>query len=114
MDVNTLILYWYYRRSKKRKTRRIHWVHPILRQRQSVGGFYTLMSSLREDDTKFYTYFRMSKDTFDFLLQRLDTDLRKQDTCMRKAISPEEKLAITIRQEKLIILFIILIYWLYL
>ena len=95
MDVNTLILYWYYRRYKRRK--RIHWVHPILRQRESFGAFHTLISSLREDDSKFYTYFRMSIDTFDYLLHKLDTDLKKQDTNMRNAISPKEKLAITIR-----------------
>jgi hypothetical protein len=36
----------------------------------------------------------MSVSTFDFLLRRVERDLTKQNTSMRRNISPEEKLAI--------------------
>jgi hypothetical protein len=36
----------------------------------------------------------MSMSTFDFLSRRVERDLAKQNTSMRRSISPEEKLAI--------------------
>ncbi|KAF9816544.1 hypothetical protein SFRURICE_010703 [Spodoptera frugiperda] len=95
MDVNTfLIFYWYYRR---RQRNRRFWVHPILTQRSNLGIFRNLMSDLRRDESKFFNYFRMSMTTFDDLLKRVNEDLKKHDTNMRKSITPEEKLAICLR-----------------
>lgn len=95
MDVNTfLIFYWYYRR---RQRNRRFWVHPILTQRSNLGIFRNLMNDLRRDESKFCNYFRMSMTTFDDLLKRVNEDLKKRDTNMRKSITPEEKLAICLR-----------------
>ncbi|XP_060810720.1 uncharacterized protein LOC132904419 [Amyelois transitella] len=55
------------------------------------------MSDLRRDESKFFNYFRMSMTTFDDLLKRVNEDLKKHDTNMRKSITPEEKLAICLR-----------------
>ena len=40
--------------------------------------------------------FRMSHETFTYLCQQLSTALRRQDTTMRKAISVEQRLAVTL------------------
>jgi hypothetical protein len=50
----------------KRK-RSLH-VHSLLRDHLEKGLFYILHDNLRQDDRKFYQYFRMSKTSFDELL----------------------------------------------
>lgn len=39
----------------------------------------------------------MSKNTFDFLLNELNSELQKKDTAMRKSIPSVERLAMTLR-----------------
>lgn len=73
------------------------WVHPIVAARYHKGAFRNLMVQLRQDDTKFFNYFRMSASSFDELLGLVQHDLQKQDTSFRQSISPEEKLAICLR-----------------
>ncbi|XP_050676907.1 uncharacterized protein LOC126979766 [Leptidea sinapis] len=91
MDV--VVLYWYYRRLRRRKPRR-YWIHPLLRQRFCRGA---VVRQLKEDESKFFTYFRMTTSTFDDLLKRLEKDLKKKDTNWRKSLCPEVKLAIFLR-----------------
>lgn len=62
------------RRRKKRKTRTI-WIDPFLSARKSNGKFYCDYERLRKNPKKFRTYFRMSIDTFDQLLERLHNSL---------------------------------------
>ena len=78
------------------KKRRI-WVHPTLQRRLTEGEFHTLFPQLLEDDTRFHQYFRMSKEQFQILLCKIDSDLVKQDTSFRAAISPRERLAVCLR-----------------
>jgi hypothetical protein len=62
MNLNTFILiYWYnkYRQPQRISNRRF-WVHPIVRQRNILSSFNTLMCQSRQDETKFFNYFRMS------------------------------------------------------
>ena len=88
---------------KRRRQRRAaiknrkYWVHPLIQMRYIEGAFYTLFDKLRNDETKFFKYFRMSIVTFDYLLARLDDGIRRQDTHMRNCIPSKEKLALTIR-----------------
>lgn len=77
-------------RKKKRK-----WVHEINLKRQEYGEFHHLFPDLLEDEQKFFKYFRMSSEKFYDLLKILD--IQKQDTTFRKAISAEEKLALTLK-----------------
>ena len=53
------------------------------------------MPQLRKDEKRFYIYFRMTIACFDELLHLIENDIRKLDTNYREAISPEERLAIT-------------------
>ncbi|XP_052747354.1 uncharacterized protein LOC128199910 isoform X1 [Bicyclus anynana] len=92
MDDEIVVLWWYLNR---RQNKRKHWVHPILRERFSLGTFETLMGELRRDESKFFNYFRMTATTFDDLLGRLD--IRVRDTSFRECICPEQRLAICLR-----------------
>lgn len=77
---------------KKRK-----WIHDINLDRHTYGEFHTLMPQLLKDSKRFYIYFRMPNDYFEEILNFIKEDIRKQDTNYREAISPEERLAITLR-----------------
>ena len=60
-----------YLRWRYRKRAREYWVHPLVTLRYMEGSFYTLYEKHRNQDSKFYNYFRMSIQTFDFLVDRV-------------------------------------------
>ncbi|KAJ8875163.1 hypothetical protein PR048_023058 [Dryococelus australis] len=64
--------------------------------RPIAGAFVTLYSELRGDEKKFFNYFRMTRATFDELLNRLSPVLAKHNSEMRDAISPTEQLAVSL------------------
>ena len=94
---NILCLYLLYLRKKKKRQRRIHWMHPLNLQRDTHGTFVILFEDLKADEEKFFNYFRMSPSTFDELLLRLHDKLLKENTAFRDSISPAQRLAVTIR-----------------
>ena len=55
------------------------------------------MPQLRQDEKRFYIYFRMTSDCFDEILNLIKEDIKKMDTNYREAIPPEERLAIALR-----------------
>lgn len=85
------------RRRRRRFKNRLIWVHPINERRREAGAFHTLFEELRQDDTKFFNYFRMSVSSFDGLLERLKDTIQRKNTKMRNCIQPVEMLAITLR-----------------
>lgn len=88
----------YLRKKKRRESRkRRYWVHPLLSERYVDGAFYTIFKKLCEHNDKFFNYFRMSIDTFHYLLDKLTHNLQKQNTQMRLCVPPKEMLAITLR-----------------
>lgn len=99
MKKKIIVAYYIYRKKKIEKKREVRfWIHPILEKREEYGAFHTLVKNqLRENEDKFYNYFRMQKTTFDNLLQKLSQELKHQDTFMRESISPAERLAVTLR-----------------
>ena len=50
-----------------------------------------------EDAPSFARYFRMDKEKFNDLVGRISIHIQRQDTSMRAAISPGERLAVTLR-----------------
>lgn len=62
-----------------------------------VGAFQTLYYMLRNDDNKFFNYFRKSVNSFDELLTKLDSSIQRQDTVLRDCIQPIQMLAVTLR-----------------
>ena len=73
------------------------WVHPLNLDREEKGEFYTLYPDLRNFQKEFFAMYRMNPAKFDELLKILEPRLRRTNTNMRKAISPEQKLVITLR-----------------
>ena len=67
---DVLIAYSAYRTLYKRKKRRM-WIHPLLAVKTRY--FPNLFAELRNDENKFFNYFRMSKDSFDELLSHLQS-----------------------------------------
>lgn len=91
------LLYLLYLRRKRRSRNRQVWIDPIIKVRYLNGLYYTLFDKLVANPTKFFNFFRMSKETFDYILVVLSEKIKKQDTRMRMAVPPEEMLAVTIR-----------------
>jgi hypothetical protein len=73
------------------------WVHKCFSNRKSECEYWTLYKELADDEMKFYQYFRMSTHQFDYLLQKIEKDLKKKNSTVREAISPVEKLATCLR-----------------
>lgn len=98
MDSNEIVTFSYltylYLRNQRRRQ---FWLHPINSERQSHGHYFQLYKQLRKDNIKFFNYFRMSISSFDELLSYIENDIKRQDTNMRIAIQPEEKLVTTLR-----------------
>lgn len=94
------------------KTKRKHrfWVRNYLLERDDKGAFANLLPTLRtlnpgeESNESFRTYFRVTPEIYDEILGKLKSKLEKQ-TFRRKAISPEERFAITLRLVRIIIPF---------
>lgn len=102
-----VLAYYLYKKKQKEieKRKRSSLVHPILLEREKYGAFQTLFTQLEEDETTFYNYFRMKKETFQLLLTAICDKIRHEDTDMRKFISPAERLAVTIRYVKEMFIF---------
>ncbi|XP_049763762.1 uncharacterized protein LOC126263687 [Schistocerca nitens] len=96
------LFYWYCfdsavtrRVLKYRRTRRL-WIHPINSDRH-LGEFFSLHEELKNYPEKFYSYYRMNHNTFQYVLQNIQDKISKQNTNFRRSITAEEKLCITIR-----------------
>ena len=80
----------------ERKRRR--WaLHPAWRKREREGEFVTLYKELIHDEAEFYGYFRMNRECFCALLEKVSPLLIKQRTRFQKPVSPKERLAVCIR-----------------
>jgi len=73
------------------------WVHKCFRNRKSEDEYWTLYKELADDEMKFYQYFRMSIHQFNYLLQKIERDLKKKNTTFRETIPPVEKLTTCLR-----------------
>jgi hypothetical protein len=49
---------------------------------------------LKEDEQRFFEYYRMMPATFCYLLNKIESDVTRN---RKHSISPEEKLAVTLR-----------------
>ena len=73
---------------------RTMWVHPLKKYK---GEFYTLYPDLRNYQPEFFTMYRMSVAKFDELLEILSPRLIQKNTNYQAAISPEQRLVLTLR-----------------
>ena len=70
------------RRRRRKRREREFWEHPIVAARTLEGAYYTLYGRLREDERKFFNYFRMSTSTFDYIGDRFAPHLERQNTIL--------------------------------
>ena len=97
-DLDLALIIYYRERVKKRKRkRRRFWLHSTISQRDAFGEYHTLVQELRHDNERFRMYFRMSVTAFDYLLSLVEPYIMKENTSYRRAITPGERLAITLR-----------------
>lgn len=73
-----------------------YWVAPIFHNRSNYGFFHTSLQQLHLEDIRFQNYFRMSATQLEDLLSIVGPRLQKQDV-IREAITPSERLAVTLR-----------------
>ena len=74
------------------------WAKDWMRRRQARGAFHQLVPELAsEDEEAFINYFRMNQVKFHFVTARIQEKIAKKNTLMREAISPAERLAVTLR-----------------
>ena len=72
------------------------WVHPLNEERSQKAEYYTHYADHRLFDDRFFELYRMTVSQFDEILHKIQHLLQK-DMNFHSAISPEQKLAITIR-----------------
>ena len=66
--------------------------------RKSKNVYNNLLQEISlEDEQGFYEYHRMYKRNFAELLDLVSPFIKKQDTKMREAVSPAQRLSITLR-----------------
>ena len=75
---------------------RSDWVNPNFYEREKCGEFHTLFPMLLEQTLNFFQYLRTGPDMFWYILHNNKPYMEKQSN-FRKCISPEERLAVTLR-----------------
>ncbi|XP_017780983.1 PREDICTED: putative nuclease HARBI1 [Nicrophorus vespilloides] len=83
--------------TRTKSANRSHWVNPNNSQREELGEYSRIMNTLEEDPSKYDLYFRMNKNEFNFVHSLIETDIRKRNTQLRKAIGSKERLVICLR-----------------
>ena len=73
------------------------WIHPLNEDRARKGEFFNLYCDQWYFEDKFFENYRMSVAQFDEILRKITPLIKKKDTNFQKAITPEEKLSITLR-----------------
>ena len=82
---------------KKHKNKRL-WVREWISKREQEGVHAKLLQEISTQDIASYENFiRMSQSDFEYLLERITPKIKKQDTHLRNAISPSERLTLTLR-----------------
>ena len=92
LDVCIIFLLW-----QQQQVFRDIWVHPLNEERTQKGEFYTHYTDHRQFDDRFFELYWMSVAQFDELLYKVGPAIVKKETNFRRPLSPEERLAITIR-----------------
>lgn len=80
------------------KRSRRYWVRPINTSRRIESEFFRLVLEMKGSDPEaFFRYMRMDAASFDELVEILRPRIQRQRTRLREPISPEERLAVTLR-----------------
>ncbi len=98
LAISSVLLVTTLRKKRKHRRNRVIWTRQWILNRQSHGVFHHLLNELQQLDTSSYRNFvRMDAATFEQLLCMVAPMITYQDTVMRQAITPGERLALTLR-----------------
>ncbi|KAG7177258.1 putative nuclease HARBI1 [Homarus americanus] len=81
---------------KKKKITRKRWAKNCFLRREQLTNT-ALLSEMRVEPGDLFKYLRMDEGTYFQLLSLVTPMIEKQDTCMRRAITPHERLSATLR-----------------
>ena len=93
----------------RKQNHQMYLVHPINKNHQQFGEFYTLYKDLRKYLDRFYTYYRMSTEQFDYILDQTEHLIDKPNTNWKCSISGRRKHCNMYQVLKFIKLFFIII-----
>lgn len=95
----TILLAILIKRRRNKMLRKRTWARQWIQRRNVDNTGQKLMEDLRSEPggEEFERYFRVSAEQFDDLLAKIDPIIIKKDTILRQSISPEIRLAITLR-----------------
>jgi hypothetical protein len=82
---------------KKKKKRRSQWCRSWLHKRNKWSHVNLLHRLHDTNESDFENFLKMSEDEFDYLLSLVRPLISRQDTWMRKPISDEARLVVTLR-----------------
>lgn len=71
-------------------------VNPIFGSRDGKGEFELLFKDLCDQPERFFEYFRMKPETFEYILQGIEERITKFSN-FRKCIPAQQRLAVTLR-----------------
>lgn len=80
----------------RRKKRRLKWTKDWLLKRHQMSHT-NLLADLKLEPDDWRNYLRMDEGTYIDLLNRVTPFITYEDTSMRKAITPHERLSVTLR-----------------
>ncbi|XP_025193653.1 uncharacterized protein LOC112593474 [Melanaphis sacchari] len=92
-DEEVITAYYYYRRNKKNRR---FWVHPYI-EKNFHHRLFIAARELNLSDTKFLCFYRMSKESYLYLVNLISPAINKRDTNMRECVNAEERILITLR-----------------
>lgn len=75
---------------------RRYWVHPMnmIREETSMRNRIEIMRESYPD--RFFSYFRVKPETFNFILSSIRATIQRANTRMRRCIDPETRLYVTL------------------
>lgn len=86
------------KRKKQRRRNRTIWTRDWIVNRRNRGAYHQLLQELRLTDlTSYHHFLRMDIASFEEILEVVSPLIKRQDTVMRQAIPPGERLALTLR-----------------
>lgn len=89
---------WLARMRRRRQRERRVWVKTWLQRRAAQGVHNNLARELEMDEPDmFRQYFRLTPEGFQIVLEKIEHMIVREDTVMRKSITPSERLAVTLR-----------------
>ena len=97
-EILLLLLLMRRRRRRLRAAQRNSWSKNWISRREMQGVHSNLFRELKvEDPEQFRQYHRLSRESFNEILAIVSPLISKQDTHLRMAIAPSERLSVTLR-----------------